>query len=695
MPRNVPIERSRNIGIIAHIDAGKTTTTERILYFTGVSHRLGDVDDGTAIMDWMIQERERGITITSAATTCSWQDHRINIIDTPGHVDFTMEVERSLRVLDGAVIVFCGVSGVEPQSETVWRQAERFQIPAIAFINKMDRQGADFSRTVSMIRDRLGIRPAPLQLPLGSADEFEGIIDLIEMRAVRFDPGSEDRRIEIGPVPEQLQQAAELARQELIETAVECDDELMAAYLDGVPIPSGRLRQALRLGTIARKIMPVFCGSAFRNMGIQPLLDAVVALLPSPADLPPVSGSWSGQPDARQATDSESLSALAFKVMNDPHVGQLTFLRVYAGSLQSGDRVLNPRSGKRERIGRLLRMHANKREEIDAIYAGDIAAAIGLKAVITGDTLCAEERPILLESIRRPVPVVSVAVAPQSRADTDKLGASLAKMAQEDPSFTVVTDPETNEVIISGMGELHLDIVMDRLLREFRVPISAGPPQVAYRETLTAPAELNYRHSKQTGGRGQFAQVMLRIEPAPDGGVMFESRITGGAVPREYIPAVERGVRRALDEGALARFPIVDVHVTLLDGAFHEVDSSDLAFETAGFYAVREMARGARPVLLEPIMALDIIVPDGFVGDVIKDLGSRRGRIKGMETRTGSSVIAALLPLGESFGYTTVLRSITQGRAVYSMQFSHYEQLSPALAEPVVRARSQANRSHE
>jgi len=687
MARTVALERTRNIGIMAHIDAGKTTTTERILYYTGINYKIGEVHEGTATMDWMVQEQERGITITSAATTCLWRDHRVNIIDTPGHVDFTIEVERSLRVLDGAVAVFCSVGGVEPQTETVWRQADKYGVPRLAFVNKMDRVGADFFRVVQMIHDRLGARPVVLQLPIGAEEKFAGIVDLISMKAVVWEEESLGAKFHEEPIPEAMVAQAEEYREKLLEAAADCDEAIMEKYLEGKEIGETELRRAIRTGALSLKIVPVVCGSAFRNKGVQPMLDAVVDYLPSPLDIPPVKGK---DPDAqtiaeRPARDDAPFSALAFKIMTDPFVGTLSFFRVYSGSLTSGSSVYNSTRSKRERIGRLLKMHANKREEIKEVYAGDIAAAVGLKTATTGDTLCDEDHPIVLESIDFPDPVISIAIEPKSKADQEKLGLSLQKLATEDPSFKVRTDEETGQTIISGMGELHLEIIVDRLLREFNVGANVGRPQVAYKETVRKAVEQQGRFIRQTGGRGQYGDVWIKLEPqAPGAGFEFVDAVKGGAIPREYISAVEKGVKEATDNGALAGYPIVDVKVTLFDGSYHDVDSSEIAFKIAGSMAFKAAARKAHPVLLEPIMSVEVVVPEDFMGDVIGDLSSRRGKVLGMDTRPAAQAIDARVPLAQMFGYATDLRSMSQGRATYTMQFSHYEPVPAAVAEGII-----------
>ena len=692
MPRATPIERYRNIGISAHIDAGKTTTSERILFYTGVSHKLGEVHDGAAIMDWMEQERERGITITSTATTCFWKgmdgaypEHRINIIDTPGHVDFTMEVERSLRVLDGAVALFDSVAGVEPQSETVWRQADKYGVPRIAFVNKMDRVGANFERSVDMMKDRLRANAIPLNLPVGSEENFRGIIDLVTMQALIWDDDSLGASFNAGPIPADLADAAAEARDKLLEAAAEFDEGLLEKYLEGKDVTVPELKAAIRKGTLESKIVPVLCGSAFKNKGVQTLLDAVVEFLPSPLDKPPVQGvDPDGKEDTRPAADNAPFSALAFKIMTDPFVGALTFFRVYSGTMESGSHVLNSTRNKKERIGRLLKMHANKREEIKDVCAGDIAAAVGLRDTRTGDTLCADNKPIILESIDFPDPVIDIAIEPKTKADQEKLGTSLAKLATEDPSFRVRTDKETGQTIIAGMGELHLEIIVDRLLREFKVDANVGKPQVAYRETIRKKVEEEHKFVRQTGGRGQYGHVLLRVEPlAPGAGFEFKDDTKGGTVPREYVPAVEKGVKEALDAGVLAGYPVVDVKVALYDGSYHEVDSSEMAFKIAASICFKDACRKASPVILEPIMAVEVVVPEDFMGDVIGNLSGRRGKIQGMEPRGGAQVINAEVPLKEMFGYATELRSMTQGRATYTMQFAHYEPVPAAISEEI------------
>jgi elongation factor G len=681
------LEKTRNIGIMAHIDAGKTTTTERILYYTGVSHKIGEVHDGTATMDWMEQEQERGITITSAATTCTWRDNRVNIIDTPGHVDFTIEVERSLRVLDGAVAVFCSVGGVEPQSETVWRQADKYRVPRIAFVNKMDRVGADFFRGVNMIKDRLKANPLPIQLPIGSEENYKGIIDLVTMKAIIWNEESLGAKFQEVEIPADLLDSAVEYREKMIEEISSHDDVLMEKYLGGETLTEEEIRAAIRQATIDIQICPVVCGSAFKNKGVQPLLDAVVDYLPSPVDIPAIRGidADTQQEVERKASDSEPFSALAFKIMTDPFVGQLCFIRVYSGVLNSGSYVYNSTKGKKERIGRLLKMHANKREEIKEIYAGDIAAAVGLKYSTTGDTLCPEDHPVILESIEFPEPVISIAIEPKTKADQEKLGTSLAKLASEDPSFRVRTDEETGQTIISGMGELHLEIIVDRMMREFKVEANVGKPQVAYRETITKKVKVEGKFVRQSGGRGQYGHVWLEVEPQePGAGYEFVDNIKGGVVPREYIPAVDKGIQEALDNGVLAGYPVVDVKVTLIDGSYHEVDSSEMAFKIAGSMGFKAGCTKASPVLLEPIMSVEVVVPEEYMGEVIGDLNSRRGRIMGMENRAGAQVVSSMVPLAQMFGYATDLRSATQGRATYTMTFHHYEQVPKSVSEEII-----------
>jgi elongation factor G len=686
MARKVPLSRTRNIGIMAHIDAGKTTTTERILYYTGITYKLGEVHEGTATMDWMKQEQERGITITSAATTCFWKDYRINIIDTPGHVDFTAEVERSLRVLDGAVAVFCAVGGVEPQSETVWRQADKYGVPRIALVNKMDRAGADFPRAVSMIRERLGSNPVPIQIPIGVEDKFVGVVDLIRNKAVVYKDETLGAEYELKEIPSELAVDAKQAREKLVEAACEADDVLMEKYLEGQGVSEDEILAALRKGAIELKLVPVLCGSSFKNKGVQPLLDAVVDFLPASTDVPPIVGTSvdSEEPITRLPDDNAPFSALVFKIMTDPYVGQLAFFRVYSGYLESGSYVFNPARGKTYRIGRLLKMHANKREDIKAVYAGDIAAAVGLRNVRTGDTICDPDHPVVLESMDFPEPVISVVIEPKTKADQQKLGVALSKLTQEDPTFKVFTDPDTAQTIISGMGELHLEIIVDRLLREFNVAAGVGKPQVAYKETIRATAKAEGRYIRQSGGRGQFGHVWVQVEPKP--GVKFEfiNKIHGGAIPKEFVPAIRNGVKEAMEQGPLASYPMVDVSVTLYDGSFHTVDSSEMAFKIAGSMAFKSAVRSADPVLLEPVMHVEVVVPEDYMGDVMGDLNSRRGRIQGMTARGNVQVITALVPLAEMFGYATDLRSATQGRATYTMHFHQYEPAPKSVGEEVV-----------
>ncbi|MEQ8329655.1 MAG: elongation factor G [Longimicrobiales bacterium] len=699
MPRITPLPHLRNIGIMAHIDAGKTTTTERILFYTGRVHRVGEVHDGAATMDWMEQEQERGITITSAATTAHWNrfdtEYRINIIDTPGHVDFTAEVERSLRVLDGAVAVFCAVGGVEPQSETVWRQADRYSVPRIAFVNKMDRTGADFMNVVEMMRDRLGANAHPIQYPLGEGELFTGMVDIVSRKAIVFEDEMGAKFSE-GEVPDGLKDTIEELRGALIEAAVEHDDELIEKYLAGQELTVDEVRHAVRSATIAGSIFPVFCGSAFKNKGVQALLDGVIDYLPSPVDIPAIQGHLPHHDEThenREASDDAPFAALAFKIMTDPYVGKLTFFRVYSGSLPSGSYVHNATKDKRERVGRILQMHANKREERDEVYAGDIAAAIGLKEVKTGDTLCDADHPIILEAMDFPEPVISVAVEPKTKADQDKLTNGLVKLADEDPTFRVFTDPETSQTIISGMGELHLEIIVDRLRREFGVEANIGRPQVAYRETIRQRAEgVEAKFVRQTGGRGQYGHVVINIEPGePGSGFVFEDKIVGGSIPREYIGSVENGMREALETGVLAGYPVIDVKVELIDGSYHDVDSNEMAFKIAGSMAIKEGVRKAKPVLLEPVMDVEVVTPAEYMGDLIGDLSSRRGKVGGMTDRAGARVIGASVPLGEMFGYSTTLRSLSQGRAVYTMQFAQYEEVPKSKAEEIMSSGGSGN----
>ncbi len=687
MARKIALDKTRNIGIMAHIDAGKTTTTERILFYTGVSHKIGEVHDGAATMDWMAQEQERGITITSAATTCFWQDHRVNIIDTPGHVDFTIEVERSLKVLDGAVAVFCSVGGVEPQSETVWRQADKYHVPRIAFINKMDRIGANFQRGVDMIRERLGANPLPVQLPIGAEENFRGLVDLVTMQAIVWDDESMGAKYEIIDIPADMVDDVEMAREALLEEISANDEELMEKYLGGEELTVDEIKAAIRKGTRDIAFCPVLCGSAFKNKGVQTLLDAVVDFMPSPIDVPPIKGVVPGTEEEieRPADDNGPFAALAFKIMTDPFVGSLTFFRVYSGVAESGTSVLNSTKDKKERLGRLLKMHANKREEIKQVYAGDIAAAVGLKYTTTGDTLCDENKPSLLESMEFPEPVIHLSVEPKTKGDQEKMGVALGKLLSEDPSLRVRTDEETGQTILSGMGELHLDIIVDRMKREFKVECNVGAPQVAYRESITKAVEVQGKFVRQSGGRGQYGDCWLRISPGePGDGFTFVDEIKGGVIPREYIPAVGKGAEEAAENGVLAGFPIVDVKVACFDGSYHDVDSSEMAFKIAGSMGFKEGARKADPVLLEPVMAVEVVVPEEYMGDVIGDLNSRRGRIQGMESRGGAQVVNAHVPLSSMFGYATDLRSATQGRATYSMVFDHYEQVPKALSEEII-----------
>jgi elongation factor G len=699
MPRITPLPQLRNIGIMAHIDAGKTTTTERILFYTGRVHRVGEVHDGAATMDWMEQEQERGITITSAATTCHWKrlgsEYRINIIDTPGHVDFTAEVERSLRVLDGAVAVFCAVGGVEPQSESVWRQADRYNVPRIAFVNKMDRVGADFSHVVGMMRERLGANAHPVQYPLGEGELFTGVVDVVERKAIIYEDemGS---RFTLGEVPDGLKDTIEALRHTLLEAVVEHDDALIEKYLAGHELTNEEFRHAIRAATNKGAIFPVFCGSAFKNKGVQALLDGIIDYLPSPVDVPPIKGHLPHHDEtfeSREASDDAPFAALAFKIATDPYVGKLTFFRVYSGSLPAGSYVYNATKDRRERVGRILQMHANKREERDEVFAGDIAAAIGLKDVKTGDTLCIETAPIVLEAMKFPEPVIAVAIEPRTKADQDKLTNGLVKLADEDPTFRVHTDPETSQTIISGMGELHLEIIVDRLKREFGVEANIGRPQVAYRETIRKRVEkVQGRFVRQTGGRGQYGHVVINIEPGEAGsGFIFEDRVVGGAIPREYIGSVESGIREALDSGVLAGYPIIDLKVELVDGSYHDVDSSEMAFKIAGSMALKDGVRKASPVLLEPIMDVEVVTPADYMGDIIGDLSARRGKVGGMTERAGARVIGASVPLGEMFGYSTTLRSLSQGRAVYTMQFAHYEEVPKSKADEIMAANGGAD----
>ncbi|HYI07531.1 MAG TPA: elongation factor G [Thermoanaerobaculia bacterium] len=686
MARQVPLEKTRNIGIMAHIDAGKTTTTERILYYTGITHKIGEVHEGTAIMDWMVQEQERGITITSAATTAKWGDTRINIIDTPGHVDFTVEVERSLRVLDGAVGVFCAVGGVEPQSETVWRQADKYGVPRLAFINKMDRIGANFESVVGQIRQKLGKNAVPLQLPIGAEDKFKGVVDLVLMKALVFKDESLGAKYDVEEIPAELREEAEHLREKMVESIAESHDELLEKYLAGETIEVSELKAALRDATIHQKITPVLCGTAFKNKGVQPLLDAVVDYLPSPLDIPPVKGV---NPDdesfmERRADDDEPFSALVFKIMTDPFVGQLAFFRVYSGRVESGTAVLNSTKGTTERIGRLLQMHANKREEIKEVRAGDIGAAVGLRSVTTGDTICDKNKPIVLETMVFPEPVIAVAIEPKTKTDQEKMGVALAKLMQEDPTFKVHTDAETNQTIIRGMGELHLEIIVDRMVREFNVGANVGKPQVAYREAITRKSEAEGKFVRQSGGKGQYGHVKMRFEPMPEGGFEFVNEIVGGSVPREFIKPTEQGIKEALERGIVAGYPMTGVRAILYDGSYHDVDSSEMAFKIAGSMAFQEGAKKAGPILMEPIMDVEVVTPEDYAGDVMGDLSRRRGKIQQMEERGGAKVIRAHVPLSEMFGYATQVRSMSQGRASYTMQFLAYEPAPKTVAEEVI-----------
>ncbi len=695
MARTTPIDRYRNIGIMAHIDAGKTTTTERVLFYTGISHKIGEVHDGAATMDWMEQEQERGITITSAATTCFWKgmdqqhvEHRINIIDTPGHVDFTIEVERSLRVLDGACAVFCAVGGVEPQSETVWRQANKYGVPRLAFVNKMDRAGADFLRVVEQMKERLAASPVPVQLPIGAEDKFEGVVDLVKMKAIYWDDETQGMRYEERDIPADMQAACDEWREHMVEAAAEANEELMEKYLEEGELSETEVRQGLRARTLSNEIVPALCGSAFKNKGVQAMLDAIVDYMPSPPEVPAITGVLDdGETEAkRNSTDEEPFAALAFKIATDPFVGTLTFFRAYSGVLKSGDTVYNPGRSKKERIGRILQMHANSREEIKEVRAGDIAAAVGLKDVTTGDTLCDQNNVITLERMEFPEPVIAVAVEPRTKSDQEKMGIALSKLAQEDPSFRVRTDEESGQTIIAGMGELHLEIIVDRLKREFKVEANVGAPQVAYRETIRQPVEQEGKFVRQSGGRGQYGHVWLRIEPQEAGaGFEFVNEIVGGVVPREYIPAVGKGVQEQMENGVIAGYPVVDVKVTLYDGSYHEVDSSEMAFKIAGSMGFKEGARKAKPALLEPVMKVEVVTPEEYMGDVMGDLNRRRGLVQGMDDSPSGKIIRAEVPLGEMFGYATDLRSATQGRATYSMEFAKYNEAPTSIAEAVIK----------
>ena len=689
MSRKVALKDTRNIGIMAHIDAGKTTTTERILFYTGVNHKIGEVHEGAATMDYMEQEQERGITITSAATTAFWNGNRINIIDTPGHVDFTVEVERSLRVLDGAVAVFSAVDGVQPQSETVWRQADKYEVPRMAFLNKMDRVGADFNMCVSDIKEKLGGNGVPIQLPVGAEDSFEGIIDLITMKEYLFKDETMGADYDVADVRAELLEEAQAAREHMLESVVETDDELMEKYFGGEEITEEEIKRAIRTATISGIIVPVLCGTAFKNKGIQPLLDAVVAYMPSPLDVGAVKGidPKTEEPMERQPSDEEAFSALAFKILTDPFVGKLSFFRVYSGVLNKGSYVLNSTKGKKERMGRLLQMHANKREELDIVYSGDIAAAVGLKETTTGDTLCDESKPIILEKMEFPDTVIQIAVEPKTKADQEKMGTALAKLAEEDPTFKVTSNQETGQTLISGMGELHLEIIVDRMKREFKVEANVGKPQVAYRETINGAADVEEKYAKQSGGRGQYGHVKIKVESNPDKGYEFVNQITGGAIPREYIPAVDKGIQEALEAGVVAGYPVQDIKVTLYDGSYHEVDSSEMAFKIAGSMAIKKAMRAANPILLEPIFKVEVTTPEEYMGDVIGDLNSRRGQVSGMTDRNNAKIINAQVPLAQMFGYATDLRSKTQGRASYSMEFEKYVQVPNNIAQQVIAER--------
>ena len=690
MPRKVSLEKTRNIGIMAHIDAGKTTTTERILYYTGVNYKLGETHEGTATMDWMEQEQERGITITSAATTCFWQNHRINIIDTPGHVDFTVEVERSLRVLDGSVTVMCAKGGVEPQSETVWRQADHYHVPRMIYVNKMDIMGADFYNVLRMIDERLKCNAVPIQLPIGKEAEFRGIIDLVEMNAdVYYDEMGKDMRVE--EIPEDMRELAEEYREKLLDAVSMFDDEIMEMYLEGKEIPTAKIRAAIRKATVAVEMIPVVCGTSYRNKGVQKLLDAIVDYMPAPTDIPAIEGinPKTDEEDKREPSDDEPFSALAFKIMTDPYVGRLSFFRVYSGTLNTGSSVLNSTKNVRERMGRILQMHANHREDIETVYSGDIAAAVGLKNTTTGDTLCDEKHPIILESMEFPEPVIRVAIEPKTKAGQEKMGIALMKLAEEDPTFKTYTDEETGQTIIAGMGELHLEIIVDRLLREFKVEANVGAPQVAYKETITKAVDQDTKYARQSGGKGQYGHVKIHVEPNESGkGYEFVNATVGGSVPKEYIPAVDAGIQGAMLAGVLAGYPVVDVKVTLYDGSYHEVDSSEMAFKIAGSMAFKEACQKAGPTLLEPIMKVSVIVPDEYMGDVIGDLNSRRGQIQGFEARSGAQQIYAFVPLAEMFGYATDLRSRTQGRGQYTMEPSHYIEIPKSIQEKIIDQRT-------
>ncbi len=690
MAKRTPIEKIRNIGIAAHIDAGKTTTTERILFYTGISHKIGEVHEGAATMDWMDQEKERGITITSAATTCFWKDHQINIIDTPGHVDFTIEVERSMRVLDGAVAVFCAVGGVQPQSETVWRQANKYNVPRIVFVNKMDRTGADFYSVRDQIVDKLKANPVPIQIPIGAEDQFRGVVDLVEMKGIVWDDETMGAKYDVIDIPDDLKEKAEEYREKLLEAVAETDDELMEKYLGGEELSVEDIKRGIKKGTLDMSITPMLCGSAFKNKGVQTLLDAIVDFLPAPTEVDWIKGidPKTNEEISVKSTIDGPFAALAFKIMTDPFVGQLSFIRVYRGKIDSGSYVLNSTKEKKERVGRLLKMHANKREEVKELPAGEIGAVVGLKYTLTGDTLCDEKNPVILERMEFPDPVISVAVEPKTKADQEKMGVALSKLAEEDPSFRVQTDEETGQTIISGMGELHLEIIVDRMKREFKVDAEVGAPQVAYRETIKQAVDQEYKYAKQSGGRGQYGHVFIKVEPQEQGkGYEFVNKITGGVIPKEYIPAVDKGIQEAMQNGVIAGYPVVDTKVTLYDGSYHDVDSSEMAFKIAGSMAFKEAAKKANPVLLEPIMKVEVEVPEEYMGDVIGDINRRRGQVSSMEDRAGNKIVTAMVPLAEMFGYSTDLRSFTQGRGTYSMEFDHYEEVPRNVAEEIIKKR--------
>ncbi|MDR2869205.1 MAG: elongation factor G [Deferribacteraceae bacterium] len=690
MPRNKSLDMMRNIGIMAHIDAGKTTTTERILYYTGVTHKIGEVHDGAATTDWMEQERERGITITSATVQCFWKDHLINVIDTPGHVDFTIEVERSLKVLDGAVAVFCAVGGVQPQSETVWRQADKYKVPRMAFVNKMDRTGANFKRVVDMMKSRLGARPLIIALPIGAEDKFQGVVDLVKMQSIIWHGEELGAKYSYGDIPADMLEEAKAARLEMVETVTEADEKLMEKYLEGEELTEAEIKGAIRKGTIDRLFTPVICGSSFKNKGVQLLLDCVIEYMPSPLDIPPIAGvDQKGNEIVRETSDEAPFAALAFKIMTDPFMGQLTYFRVYSGVLEAGNYVLNSTKDKKERIGRLLKMHSNKREDIKDILAGDICATVGLKYTTTGDTLCDEDKPVILESMDFPEPVIQVAIEPKTKGDQDKLGIALQKLAQEDPTFRVSSNEETGQTIIAGMGELHLEILVDRMMREFKVEANVGAPQVAYRETIRNKVEIEGKYIKQSGGRGNYGHVWLIVEPQEAGaGFVFENKLVGGSIPKEYVPAIEKGVVEAMDSGVMAGFPVVDIKVTVFDGSYHDVDSNEMAFKIAASMALKDGMRKAKAMLLEPIMKVEVVVPDEYMGDVMGDLSSRRGRIEGMDMQNNAQIVRAMVPLKEMFGYATSLRSFTQGRATYTMVFNKYEEVPNSIAEEIAKSRA-------